>query len=89
LRSSRSQSSGRESQFYDFQVNSPDFEKARDAARVSDHIMLRDTEDGLRYFVKGEAAQPRTSHAPAKALASGHTIDPSFDFPLPSSVSTT
>ena len=75
----------KESQFYDFQVNSPDFENARDAARVSDHIMLRDTEDGLRYFVerggKREVSDELTRSA--KALAMGTTVDPSFDFPLP------
>jgi hypothetical protein len=47
--------------------------------------MYRDTERGLRYFVKkGEQRvvedNPTTT---AKALAFGVTIDPSYDFPLP------
>jgi len=75
----------KESRFYDFQVNSPDFEKTRETARASDHIMLRDTEEGLRYFVKRggkrEVSDDLTNSA--KALAMGTTIDPSFDFPLP------
>jgi hypothetical protein len=52
---------------------------------ATNHVMYRDTERGLRYFVKkGEQRvvedNPTTT---AKALAFGVTIDPSYDFPLP------
>lgn len=75
----------KESRFHEFQVNSSDFEKAREAARASEHIMLRDTEEGLRYFVKrgGKREVSNELTRSAKALAMGTTIDPSFDFPLP------
>jgi len=75
----------KESRFHGFQVNSPDFEGARDAARASEHIMLRDTEEGLRYFVKrgGTRVVSEELTRSAKALAMGTMIDPSFDFPLP------
>ena len=36
----------------------PAFEDAREAARASDHVMFRETDRGLRYYVKQEA-QPR------------------------------
>ena len=75
----------KESVFYDFHVNSPGFEAARQAARASDHIMLTDTDEGLRYFVKrgGERQVADEPTRSAKALAMGVTVDPSFDFPLP------
>ena len=75
----------KESRFYDFHVNSEDFEALRDTARASDRIMLRDTDEGLRYFVKREGVRQVSQELTrsAKALALGTTIDPSFDFPLP------
>lgn len=75
----------KESVFYDFHVNSPGFDDARQAARDSDHIMLRDTDEGLRYFVKREGRRQVSDELTrsAKALAMGVTVDPSFDFPLP------
>jgi hypothetical protein len=71
--------------FSDFQINSPDFLERRAAARSSEHIMLRDTDQGLRYFVKrgGERVVSEELTRSAKALAMGVTVDPSFDFPLP------
>jgi len=75
----------KESRFRDFRINSPDFEQSREQARASEHIMLKDTDDGLRYFVKrGGRRQVVEEFTPsAKALAIGTLIDPSFDFPLP------
>jgi hypothetical protein len=71
--------------FYDFHVNAPEFVETRQAARDSDHIMLRETDGGLRYFVKqgGERVVSEELTRSAKALAMGTTIDPSYDFPLP------
>src|SRR5262249_60731800 len=62
-----------------------DFEERRAAARASENVMYRDTDAGVRYFVKRGATrvvedQPTTS---AKALAVGTIIDPSYDYPLP------
>lgn len=47
--------------------------------------MYRDTDQGLRYFVKrgNERVVSEQSTTSAKALAMGTTIDPSYDFPLP------
>ncbi len=75
----------KETSFYDFQINSPAFEETRAAARDSDHIMLRDTDEGLRSFVKrgGKRVVSNELTMSAKALAIGTTVDPSFDFPLP------
>ena len=58
---------------------------ARRRRAASDRIMYRDTDQGLRYYVKrGERARrQRRLTTSAKALAMGVTIDPSFDFPLP------
>ncbi len=75
----------KEEWFSDFRVDAPDFEAERRAARASDHIMFRDTDAGVRYFVKkGDdrvvSDQARTS---SRALAMGTTIDPTFQFPLP------
>ena len=75
----------REVNFSNFRVNAPDFASVRAASRATNHVMYRDTERGLRYFVKkGEARvvedNPTTK---AKALAFGVTYDPSYDYPLP------
>lgn len=71
--------------FSDFRVNDPDFAAARAAARESDAVMLRETPDGLRYYVKEDGRrvvrdQPTRD---LKAVAMGVTLDPSYSFPLP------
>ncbi len=75
----------RQSRFSDFSINSPEFEAGRQAARSSEHIMLRDTEQGLRYLVKrgGDRVVSEKLTKTATALAMGTTIDPSYEFPLP------
>jgi hypothetical protein len=75
----------KESRFREFRVNSPDFEQSREQARASEHIMLKDTDEGLRYFVKRDGRRQVVEEftSSAKALAIGTLIDPSFDFPLP------
>lgn len=75
----------KEVRFSDFQVNASNFAELRTTARASDHIMYRDTDQGLRHFVKrgdGRVVSEKPTMS-AKALAMGTTIDPSFDFPLP------
>jgi hypothetical protein len=69
----------------DFDVNGAGFDGARTEARRGPHVMYRDTDRGLRYFVKqGDTRvvsdRPTTK---AKAAAMGVTIDPSYAFPLP------
>ncbi|MEP7116124.1 MAG: sigma-E factor regulatory protein RseB domain-containing protein [Acidobacteriota bacterium] len=75
----------REIQFAAFQLNAPEFAAMRQESRGSDHVMYRDTDQGLRYLVKkdGERVVSDTTTTKAKALALGVTYDPSFDFPIP------
>jgi hypothetical protein len=71
--------------FTDFVVNGADFVETRQAARAGDRIMYRETDQGLRYYVKqgtGRVISDRATQK-AKAMAMGVTIDPSFGFPLP------
>jgi hypothetical protein len=71
--------------FSDFIVNGADFASTREAARSGDRIMYRETDQGLRYYVKegGTRVVRNQSTQKAKAMAMGITIDPSFGFPLP------
>jgi hypothetical protein len=75
----------REVNFSNFRVNAPDFASVRAASRATNHVMYRDTERGLRYFVKKgeERVVEDTPTTTAKALAFGVTYDPSYDYPLP------
>jgi hypothetical protein len=71
--------------FTDFKINDPQFAATRLEARRSEHVMYRDTDNGLRYFVKSgdtRIVSDRPTNR-AKAAAIGVTIDPSFAFPLP------
>jgi hypothetical protein len=71
--------------FEDFRVNDPGFEEARTGARRSDRIMYRETDKGLRYYVKqgNERVVSERATRTAKAMAMGVTLDPSYAFPLP------
>jgi hypothetical protein len=71
--------------FTDFVVNGADFVETRQAARAGDRIMYRETDQGLRYYVKQGTDRVVSDRATqkAKAMAMGVTIDPSFGFPLP------
>lgn len=66
-------------------VNGADFASRRTEARRSDRLMYRDTDAGIRDYVKdGETrvvSDRRTVRARAQAI--GVTIDPSYAFPLP------
>ena len=71
--------------FSEFQLNPADFEARRAEARRSDRVMYRETDKGLRYYVKEGDTRVVSDQATtsAKAMAMGVTIDPSFAFPLP------
>ena len=75
----------REVNFSNFRVNAHDFASARAASRGTNHVMYRDTERGLRYYVKKgeERVVEENPTTTAKALAFGVTYDPSYDYPLP------
>ena len=75
----------REVHLTDVRVNAPDFEGARTEARTSEHVMYRDTEKGLRYFVKQGNTRVVSDKlaTSARAFAMGADIDPSLDYPLP------
>ena len=72
-------------EFSDFHVNDDEFDRERASAREGDRVMYRETDRGLRYYVKEDGtrvvSERPTNHA--KALAMGTTIDPSFAYPLP------
>jgi len=71
--------------FATYELNPPDFEARRTEARRSDRVMYRDTDKGMRYYVKEGDHRVVSDKATtsAKAMAIGTTIDPSFGYPLP------
>jgi hypothetical protein len=71
--------------FSDFALNDADFDSERTAARASARIMFRETDAGLRHYVKqGESRViSETQTSQVKALAMGVYFDPSYAFPLP------
>ena len=71
--------------FRDFLVNDSAFEDARAQARRSDRVMYKETDRGLRYFVKNGETRVVSERATtsARAMAMGVTLDPSYAFPLP------
>jgi hypothetical protein len=71
--------------FNDFRLNPGEFEAERAAARAGDRLMYRDTDAGLRPFVKrdGERVVQERPTTSAKAMLLGVSFDPSYDFPLP------
>jgi hypothetical protein len=71
--------------FSDFRINPDDFTGARAEARRGERIMYRETDRGLRYFVKDGEERVVSDRATtsAKAMAMGVTLDPSYGFPLP------
>ena len=71
--------------FSEFRINDVEFERARASARESDRVMYRETDRGLRYYVKEGGVRVVSDRATnhAKAMAMGVTLDPSYAFPLP------
>jgi hypothetical protein len=72
-------------EFTNVQVNQRDFESARAAARASNRVMYKETDQGLRHYIKeGEVRVVSTRPSSSvKAMAMGITLDPSYAFPLP------
>jgi hypothetical protein len=72
-------------QFEDFRVNDTGFEDARAGARRGNGVMYRETDRGLRYYVKQGDQRVVSERATrtARAMAMGVTLDPSYSFPLP------
>ena len=71
--------------FRNFQVNDAGFDEARAAARAGDRVMYKDTDLGLRHYIK-QGEMRVVSNRPSssvKAMAMGVTLDPSYAFPLP------
>src|SRR5262249_9628506 len=72
-------------QFAEFRVNDDEFERERASAREGDRVMYRETDRGLRYYIKEDGkrvvSERPTNHA--KAMAIGTTVDPSYSYPLP------
>ncbi len=71
--------------FSGFGINNPGFEASRTAARRSERVMYRETERGLRYYVKQgeERVVSENPTSRVKAMAMGVYLDPSYAFPLP------
>jgi len=75
----------KEVSFGDFRVNDAQFDASRASARRSDRVMYRETDRGLRYYVKKgeERVISETLTSSVKAMAMGVYLDPSYAFPLP------
>lgn len=71
--------------FTNYVTDPGDFDARRTAARRSDRLMFRDTDAGVRDYVKDGDTRVVSDRSTtrAKAQAIGVTIDPSYDFPLP------
>jgi len=68
-----------------FEIDPDDFASRRAAAHASDHVMFRDTDQGLRYLARqgsNRVVSDRVTLS-SKAMAMGATIDPSYSYPLP------
>lgn len=72
-------------EFSNFRVNDDRFAEERLDARRGEHVMYRETERGLRYFVKEgeERVVSERATRSVRAMAVGVTLDPSYSFPLP------
>jgi hypothetical protein len=75
----------REVRLSDFVLNASEFDRERSAARASNRIMYRDTDEGVRYLVKQGEARVVSNRmtTSARAFVMGADIDPSLDRPLP------
>jgi len=71
--------------YSDFRINQGDFGRRREDARASSCTMLRQTEDGMRYLVRGKDGgryidlARRTS---GRALGAAVLIDPALQYPV-------
>ncbi len=71
--------------FTNYVTDPADFEARRSEARRGDRLMYRDTDAGVRDYVKQGDTRVVSDRSTtrAKAQAFGVTIDPSYDYPLP------
>jgi hypothetical protein len=71
--------------FDGFRVNDNGFEESRTTARRGSGVMYRETDRGLRYYVKQGDSRVVSDRATrsVRAMAMGVTLDPSYGFPLP------
>lgn len=71
--------------FSNFRVNDDRFAEERIDARRGEHVMYKETDRGLRYFVKDgeERVVSERATRSVRAMAMGVTLDPSYSFPLP------
>lgn len=70
----------------DIQINPDNFEEMLEAVRASDATMVRDTDAGLRYLIKGEDGERMVQEQldnDRLFLAGGVFFDESVDFPVP------
>jgi len=75
----------RELNLTDIRLNPVEFQGARAEARGGDQLMYKDTDAGVRYFVKKGAGRVVSDNltSSARALAMGADFDPSLQYPLP------
>jgi hypothetical protein len=71
--------------FTGFRLNDRNFDELRGEARRSSHVMYRETENGLRPYVKRDGVRVVVDQVTpsVKAIAFGTVVDPSYRFPLP------
>ena len=70
--------------FSDFVMNDAAFDSRRTTARSGDRIMFRETDAGLRYYVKqGESRVISKARRRRSRHRHGRLLDPSYAFPLP------
>jgi hypothetical protein len=69
----------------DVRLNVPDFDARRAEVRGGSQVMYRDTDRGVRYFVKRGDTRVVSEEltTSARALAMGIDVDPSLQYPLP------
>lgn len=75
----------REIVFSDFVLNSPDFEARRQAAYASNHVMMRDTQEGFRYLDRNAEGERvvRTNETRSTTLgAVGVYRQQNLDYPV-------
>jgi hypothetical protein len=68
-----------------FKINHEDFFQSRDAARASNRAMLRQTEGGMRYLVRGEGGSRHLQQKQpsfARMVGVGIVADPALDYPV-------
>lgn len=76
----------RETQLSDIRINGPSFDEELEEAYASDATMVRDTDQGLKYLVKGEDGERFVQEEIDTSrlfVLGGAFYDESLDFPVP------